>query len=420
MVTGALLIAGNLFISPSHPAFLPVTSSSVWFSKADVARAREHQGKILIEPQKPGLVFAHGLKAGEAATRIVSLSDKNFEALARCPQISLEWSAPQGLAASEKVLTEARRCGFDELRISDSLRLKLERDLQYREAQLQSLGLLFHRAYWKNGERLVEVSRRSFEQFQPQIKFVLGAELSLYRWIPIEGPTPGRTLLFELTLFEYSRHKARQLGLSWPGRIPILALDGGAAALGRAKESGELITFADFGEAQGVGKVLAQPQLRCKPGEKATFHSGGELPIASKGLYQSKMEWKSYGLSLNVEPDANVPTGANEITLNFSLEASEPDPGSALGGIPGMSKRLLQSRFDLRTGEMTLLSTLLQRREAKNRAGIAVLSDIPLLSYLFSSENRRNNENEVWFAIRASWEEAPLKRPEDYSLHYEP
>jgi Flp pilus assembly secretin CpaC len=183
-------------------------------------------------------------------------------------------------------------------------------------------------------------------------------------------------------------------------------------------QSQKLISYADFGESQGVGKILAQPQLRCKPGEKARFQAGGEIPITTSNPYNSSTQWKSYGLNLLLEPEANIKTGAQELSLAFQIELSEPDQSTAIKGIPGMTTRKLDSRFDLRTNELTLLSTLFKRNQGKNKSGIAFLSQLPLLSYLVSSENSRENESELWFAIKSSWEEPKVKDLKDYVLQY--
>jgi Flp pilus assembly secretin CpaC len=315
-----------------------------------------------------------------------------------------------------KTLSVIKKCGFDEIALGNQSQLEIENTLKLRESQLISLGLNIQRSYWKNGQRTLEIIKNNFETLLPQINFVLNELFPIYQWRLVEVATPGKTLLFELTLFEFSQHRARELGLEWPKRVPILALQGNLAQRG---DGNSLITFADFGESQGVGKIIAQPQLRCKPGEKAIFQNGGELPITSTSAYQSKTEWKSYGLELQLEAAPDINVGAQEITISFSLNVSEPDMATALNGIPGLTSKKLQSRFDLRNDETTLLSTLLQKRESKNRSGLAFLTQIPILSYLFSNENRQAQQSELWIAIKSSWEEGKMKNPDSVKVNYD-
>lgn len=412
----SLMLSGTLFLSVSTPVYLSQRENNFWISQKDIIRVRNFKNNVIIEAQKKGVVYIHGLeKPANATQRVVVVSDKNLEALQRCPQARILWEQPEGRVENAQDLLSFKNCGFDDLSISDREYSKLEETLKLKEAQLFSLGLLMHRAYWKNGQKYIEVNKDSWEQFLPQIRNVLNENLPIYKWIPLKGAQPGRTLLFELTLFEYSKNKARQLGLHWPTHIPLYALQGKMPP----QSTDNLIIYSDFGESQGVGKIIAQPQLRCKPGEKAIFQSGGELPVTQSNAYQSKTEWKSYGLKLEIEPSADIVTGASEVALSFSLEASEPDLSTAISGIPGLSTKKLQSRFDLRTQELTILSTLLQKKSGKTREGLSFLSHIPILSYLFSKENSLSQESELWFAIKSSWEDPKVKSPEDYKVSYE-
>jgi pilus assembly protein CpaC len=151
--------------------------------------------------------------------------------------------------------------------------------------------------------------------------------------------------------------------------------------------------------------VLARPQIRTKPGERAIFQSGGEIPIRNAGKNGGPTVWKNYGLLLTLVPDAQVETGSPEIAVEFKLELSEPDYSAAIDGVPGMKVRRLESRFDLRTAETTILTTLVQTRTGKESDGLYGTRSVPLLQHLFGSQTRTDQDSELWFAIRPVWEE---------------
>jgi Flp pilus assembly secretin CpaC len=159
----------------------------------------------------------------------------------------------------------------------------------------------------------------------------------------------------------------------------------------------------DFGESQGLGRILARPELRTKPGIAANFQSGGEIPVKTRGLFGNTTIWKPYGLILNLTPLPTQKVGATEVSLDFKVEISEPDQSTAIDGVPGMIIRKLESRFDLRTDEDTLLSSMIQTRSGTMKSGIAGLFHVPLLGDLTSNHSNDEQQTELWFSIRPTW-----------------
>ncbi len=211
---------------------------------------------------------------------------------------------------------------------------------------------------------------------------------------------PGRTLLFELSFFEFSRRRASELGLKLP-----TSLRAQTAPDLRSLRWDALGVGADFGESLGVAKVLARPQVRTKPGEKALFQSGGEMPVRTSTLYGQQTHWKVYGLQLSIEPDANIETGATEVGLALRLELSEPDLAAAVDGAPGLTTRKLESRFDLRVGETTILTTMIQTRSGTRRRGpFGSAGGDSFLARLFSSASLDHEDSELYISIRPDWE----------------
>ena len=55
----------------------------------------------------------------------------------------------------------------------------------------------------------------------------------------------------------------------------------------------------------GFIRVLSQPKLLCASGEKAEFVAGGEIPIPLITANQITIEWKKFGIVLNITPTAD-------------------------------------------------------------------------------------------------------------------
>jgi pilus assembly protein CpaC len=181
----------------------------------------------------------------------------------------------------------------------------------------------------------------------------------------------------------------------------------------------EINLAADFGESQGVGRVLAQPTLRTQPGVESKFLSGGEFPVKNSNALQSQTTWKSYGLKIALTPSLDAKAGDSEVSVDFHLEFSEPNMEHAVEGIPSLLQRQLDSRFDVRVNELAILTTMVSLREGKSREGIAFLSQIPIIGLLFGSDSRLKDDSELWFALKPTWDEIPLEKAPKKEISYE-
>lgn len=307
-------------------------------------------------------------------------------------------------------------CGFDDLHISPAKLAKMTQDERkqflFMEERLRRNGLKIGKSEWKDGKRQVFVNTsQSAEKIQQLLPF---PQRIFYQIETRNLFNPGKNLIFELTLFEFSRQKARRLGLKWPQSVSVYSINNvGERSLNlqdlTSDAAKEIIIQSDFGESQGVGKILAQPTLRTQPGIESRFLSGGEFPIKNSNAFQSQTSWKSYGLKVALTPSKESEVGDTEVALDFKLEFSEPNMEHAVEGIPSLIQRQLESRFDLRTNETTVLTSMITLREGKGRSGIAFLSQIPILGLLAGQDSRLKTDSELWFAVKPSWEEIPMK-----------
>jgi hypothetical protein len=410
LLTQNLFLASTLFISPSQPARISQTSSQVWFSDPQSVEARPlERGLILKALKSRARLQATGLDASKNTwTSIQIVSDANYKALKKCSDRSLTWDSslkiPTAFSSSQPLLDSLKyfqACGFDELawdpqspQWNEFQKLFLEAESR---AEWQGLRLLSKE--WDHGTRRIQIEKLPHNTFR--LRKILGPLSPFAQIEEVSAPRPGNTLIFEVTLFEFSRQAASKLGLTWPEQFRILPLEGNPFE----DSLKNLQLGLDFGESYGVGRVLAKPQIRVKAGQVSKFHSGGEIPIQILTENVKKTEWKDYGLLLEIGVPANTATGSREVSVDFKIELSEPDFSMGAESSPGMSVRRLQSQFDLRIRETTVLSTMIQTHSGARRSGLAGLGRVPVLRNLFSSKGQLNHESELWFAIRPVWDE---------------
>jgi hypothetical protein len=403
-----LILGGTLFLSNANPAFIKHPAPDVWFSDPQAVTVQPlNQGLLLRAKDTSTGHQALGIDALKPGSliRLQNVSDATYRALIRCPQAPLV-SGRTGLQFSEGPVTNAlaslRDCGFEGIRLSTEQQQDplITQSFALKEAEALAKGYRVLSSSWENGLRVLFTDEA--QQSQLASLKELFAELSPFVEFRLrKAPRPGNTLIFEVTLFEFFRNAASKIGVSWPSSFRILDLEGSPFK----KLNPALALGLDFGESQGVSRVLARPQIRVKAGEKARFQSGGEIPVQIVTDTLRSTQWKEYGLILELAVAAETPTGADEISMDFKVEVSEPDFSRGTDVVPGLAVRRLESRFDVRTRETTVLTTLLQMRSGALRAGLAGLSRVPVARELFSSRSRQEQESELWFAIRPHWDE---------------
>ncbi len=392
-----------------------ITHNTLWISSKELVRVQSLPGKVTLSPQKLGQFYLSGASFNERKVNdpleVIILSSQNFRALEKCKS-SHEVSLIEGeIAVEESFLEENKKndCEFNRLRTqNDEPSSKIENIFHEEEIKIKKHFPHIGLGKWKQGRRHLNLySTTSFES----LKRIFSSKLyPFYEFNMRDLNKPGNNLIFELTLFEFSRDRAQNLGIKWPKNISMLKIDPEGKSFLKVSNSNsskgdEILIGADFGESQGVGRVLSRPTLRTKPGVESRFHSGGEFPIRNKNAFHSETTWKSYGLKISLTPQESALPGDREVSVSFKMEFSEPHPDFGIEGVPGLLQRQLESQFDLRVDEQTVLTTMLTLRESKARDGLYFLSQVPLLNLIFGERAENKNNSELWFSLKPSWDE---------------
>lgn len=145
--------------------------------------------------------------------------------------------------------------------------------------------------------------------------------------------------------------------------------------------------------SRGKAWVLAEPKLSAKSGSSASFLVGGEVPIVIPSvLGQTQIEYKEYGIRLNIAPTVN---SAKEVATSIMAEVSRIDPSVSVQGVPGFLTRRAETEINVLAGETIVISGLLDREASRAVDKIPILGDIPILGKLFRSDGFRGNKTEL-------------------------
>ncbi|NVJ51651.1 MAG: pilus assembly protein N-terminal domain-containing protein [Gammaproteobacteria bacterium] len=253
---------------------------------------------------------------------------------------------------------------------------------------------------------------------------------------------------FQVQVLEVNKNYTKQLGINWDKTIdgPAIAhVDNfnpnGVFVLGREGnpfeelyEDGILNATSSRGltytgimttmnsminllREDGVVRTLAEPSLSTRSGEVASFHSGGEYPIAILNEFgQPVVQMQDYGVILDIEPlsDEN-----GNIVSKISAELSTIDFSTIVNDVPGILKRNTESVVNMKSGETIAISGLLQSSDSKAIERLPILGEIPILGELFTSRNFVENRSELIILVTPTIVKPNAEIPEKLLRHME-
>jgi pilus assembly protein CpaC len=235
------------------------------------------------------------------------------------------------------------------------------------------------------------------------------------------SPFEEQMIYFDVRVTEFAKDQTEKLGIDWQKSFagPTLnlarnvvhggdatpdfsansnfsafdnfstAAGGGAAYFGIATEVASII---DLLEESGAALTLANPRLSARSGGKSDLTVGGEVPVITSSSNGSSVEYKEYGIILNLEPSLDT---YNNITANIGVSISQIDVANSVGGQPAFKKRATTNEVKLKPGETLVLSGLLTKEDQESTSQVKWLGDIPILGNLFKSKSFIAGETEM-------------------------
>src|SRR5580658_9063273 len=159
-------------------------------------------------------------------------------------------------------------------------------------------------------------------------------------------------------------------------------------------------------------KIIQNPELRSVDGQQAKLKIGDRIPIATGSfqagvgvgavgtaglvnpLVNTQFQYQDVGVNIDMTPRVHP---NHEVSLKIKIEVSSVTGTSTIGGIsqPIISQRVVEHDIRLGDGEAYILGGLIQRTDTKTLNGWPGLAKIPVIRYLFSSDNVEHQEDEV-------------------------
>jgi general secretion pathway protein D len=157
-------------------------------------------------------------------------------------------------------------------------------------------------------------------------------------------------------------------------------------------------------------KVLQNPSIRATDGQKADLKIGSRIPVAT-GSYQTgaatavvsslvntQFTYLDVGVEVEITPIVHYD---RDITLKIKLVNSTESGSTNIGGItePIISQRTVDQVVRLKEGEVNILGGFMQKQELLTVGGTPGLGELPILKYLFSSQQHEAEDDEIVFML---------------------
>ncbi|VBB08443.1 bacterial general secretion pathway protein d signature [Lucifera butyrica] len=212
----------------------------------------------------------------------------------------------------------------------------------------------------------------------------------------------------EAKVIEISKNKTRDLGIKWGNdvSVPGVFAFGQSSSNTVASDWGKLGGYSNINAEldalvkNGAAKILSRPSMVTVSGEKANILVGGQIPIpVSSSNGTITVEWKEYGIKLDIDPEVNSDRIINSTvkaevsSLDWSSE-HQVVIGSNLK-IPPLTTRKAETSIALASGQTMAIGGLYASTETKSVTKLPLLGDLPVLGALFTSKSFEKDETEL-------------------------
>jgi general secretion pathway protein D len=267
-------------------------------------------------------------------------------------------------------------------------------------------------------------------------------ELMLAQKLINDLDRPKAEVLVDVAVLEVSKDKIRAMGIQWPQTASVnfqastanstssttsTTTTGTTTTPTTTSSSG--LTLNNLAHANGTDfavtiggaqveammsdtetKIIQDPQVRASDGQEATLKIGEKLPVATgsfqtgaataivSSLVNTQFQYLDIGVNVTMKPTVHFD---GDVTLKVKVELSSQNGNNNLGGVeePVITQRSVDQTIRLREGEASILGGIFQHQITDTISGWPGLGELPILKYLFSTQQREVTDDEIVFVL---------------------
>lgn len=219
---------------------------------------------------------------------------------------------------------------------------------------------------------------------------------------------PGeRQVMIRVRIAELNREQLRRMGvdlgfaINGNRNLVDIASGGVPSNFSAILENGQVTVLLNWLASNGTAKILAEPVVTVLSGHPASFLSGGEFAVPTTvgldGVGVAATTFRGFGTSLVVTPTV---LDKDLVRMRIIPEYSELDSSNAVGGVPGLNSRRVQTTVELREGQTIAMAGLIGRQSKTEVSRIPFLGDLPWVGpKLFAAKRASEDETELLILV---------------------
>jgi general secretion pathway protein D len=229
-------------------------------------------------------------------------------------------------------------------------------------------------------------------------------------------------VMIDVTVMQVNRDKVRNIGLQWPQTLTA-SLKTTSTATDATLTLNDLayLNAKNFSLTVGTAQanllltdsdtqILQNPRLRAADGQKATMKIGERIPVATGSFsaptgssaanpyVNTQFQYVDIGVIMEMTPTIHYD---GDVTLKVKVEITSHDGDTTISGVtePVIGQQSVEEMIRLKEGESNILGGLVQEQNNLSVSGTPGLGEIPLLKYLFSTQQRTVQHEEIVFLL---------------------
>lgn len=205
-----------------------------------------------------------------------------------------------------------------------------------------------------------------------------------------------RTVQLDIKIMEVDRSYLRTLGVQWAGQPintnPLKFASKGGPALSPVTGTINLPQLNAIASS-GKARMLSNPSIIARSGEKGHLFVGGEIPIRiAQGLGQFSIQYKEFGLKVDFLPQVDQ---LNNINMAIQIEASRLSGQGTVDIPPGIIKNQIDTKVFVKEKETIVLGGLVQNEDSLLVDKVPGLGNVPVFGNVFKSAQFRKAETDL-------------------------
>jgi len=147
-------------------------------------------------------------------------------------------------------------------------------------------------------------------------------------------------------------------------------------------------------ESDGKIKIVSSPKVATLDNKEAMIQQGTSIPITTRGT-GGDVTTKYVDASLILKTTPHI-TADGSILLNIEINKSEPDwSNSNYLGEPSIIKKEAKTEILIKSGDTVVIGGVYTNLTSKTKRQVPLLGSIPVLGWLFKSEESRSERSEL-------------------------